>query len=296
MDCDDMTDSSNVWTSKIQELERLKENLEQAKDDAMQSWLDSQPLIDELEKMQADLSSVKSRVIKANAVISELQAQLGTTDMCIKSTKEEELKMKKIVDYKSKDLERTQEEMEKLKAKIDEQQRKRTKLKQMLRLKRQSLLTLQLTHKAIQLETQAFEKSAAHALCYISNKSEGALNSLVQLTLDEYHMLKRRASEQTSLAEGRISISMEQKLTAENSRDSSFRRLQQLYSHHGSSKGRMEDNRSPNEGFGGLTEKQYASIKEITPRNQQKFKSNNVDFLVKKKKISIFYRIRSCFA
>ncbi|CAI9758789.1 unnamed protein product [Fraxinus pennsylvanica] len=291
-----MMDSSNVSTSKIQELEKLKENLKQAKDDAMQSWLDSQPLIDELEKMQADLSSVKSRVIKANAVISELQPQLGTTDMCIKSTKEEELKMKKIIDDKSEDLERTQEEMEKLKTKIDEQQRKRTKLKQVLRLKRQSLLTLQLTHEAIQLESQAFEKSAAHALSYISNKSEGVVNIVVQLTQDEYHMLKRRSREQTSLAERRISVSMEQKLVAENSRDYSFRRLQQLYSHHRSSKRRMEENRSPNEGFGGLTEEQYASIREVTPRNQQKFKSNNGNFLVKKKKSSIFYRIRSCFA
>lgn len=81
-------------------------------------------------------------------------------------------------------------------------------------------------------------------------------------------MLKRRANEQTSLAEQCISVSMEQKLVAENSQDSSFRRLKQLYSHHGLSKGRMEENRSPNEGFENFTEDQYASIREVTSRNQ----------------------------
>ncbi|KAL2522837.1 paramyosin-like [Forsythia ovata] len=297
MDCDNMTDSGNAWTSKIEELEKLKEILKQAKDDAMQSWLDSQPLIDELEKTQAEIESIKARVIKANAVISELQAQLGTTDMCIKSTKEEELKLKTIIDDKNEDLERAQEEKEKLKTKIDEQLRKRSKLKQVLRIKRQSLLTFQLTHEAIQLESEAFEKSAAHALGYISNKSEAAGNIVIQLTRDEYHMLKRTASEQISLVEMRISLSMKQKLEAENSRDAAFRRLQQLYSRDGWSKRRMGEKRSPDEDIGGLTEEQYASIREVNPRNQQQFKSNKYgNFLVKKKKTSIFYRIRSCFA
>ncbi|CAI9760733.1 unnamed protein product [Fraxinus pennsylvanica] len=90
--------------------------------------------------------------------------------------------MKNIIDDKSEDLERTKEEMEKLKIKIDEQQRKRTKMEQVLRLKRQSLLTLQLTHEAIQLESQAFEESAAYALSCISNKLEAAGNIVVQLT------------------------------------------------------------------------------------------------------------------
>ncbi|KAK6128950.1 hypothetical protein DH2020_037324 [Rehmannia glutinosa] len=82
----------DLLTKKIAELEKIKEDLKQAKDDAMQSWLDSRPLVDELEKMQAELASAKARVLKANTTISELQAQLGTTDMCIKSAKEDEQK------------------------------------------------------------------------------------------------------------------------------------------------------------------------------------------------------------
>lgn len=82
------------------------------------------------------------------------------------------------------------------------------------------------------MESKAFEKSATRALNYVNNKSEAKGNIVVQLTRGECHMMKRRASEQTSLAEQRISVSIEQKLAGKNRWDSSFRRLKQLYSHH----------------------------------------------------------------
>ncbi|KAL0321985.1 UNVERIFIED_CONTAM: hypothetical protein Scaly_2494900 [Sesamum calycinum] len=119
-------DSSDLLTAKRTELEKMKEDLRQAKDDAMQSWLDSRPLIDELEKMQAELARAKDRVFKANITISELQAQLGTTDMCIKSTKEEEQKFRMMINDKNQALHKAQEEMERLKMKMDQKRRRRS--------------------------------------------------------------------------------------------------------------------------------------------------------------------------
>ncbi|KAG8384422.1 hypothetical protein BUALT_Bualt04G0116300 [Buddleja alternifolia] len=226
--------TSNLLTAKTAELENLKENLKRAKDDAMQSWLDSRPIIDELEKMQSELSNAKDRVTKANTVISELQAQLCTTDMCIKSTKEEEEKFGIIINDKNQELHKKQEEMEQLKVKIDQKRRRRSKLRRVLRLKRQTLQTLQLTYEAIQLESEAFAMSAAQALRYINYSEEGN-KIMVQLSQEEYEFLKREASEQTKLAEWRISVSLEEKRVAENNRDSAFKRLQNLYPHNNSS-------------------------------------------------------------
>lgn len=301
--------SSYLLTVKIAELEKMKEDLRQAKDDAMQSWLDSRPLIDELEKMQAELASAKDRVFKANITISELQAQLGTTDMCIKSTKEEERKFRMMINDKNQALHKAQEEMEQLKMKMDQKRRRRSKLKLVLRLKRQTLQTLELTYEALQLEAEAFAISAAQALNYINN-SETA-NIMVQLTQEEYDFLKRKAKEQTSLAEWRISVSEEEKLAAEHSRDLAFRRLQNIYPHNISSQRNMTEQTIRNEKSKKKTgehairvghqtnqrrfsKAQTNSPTRVNKRNiQQQFRNNNYSNLVKKKKSSIFVRIRT---
>ncbi|PIN16075.1 hypothetical protein CDL12_11277 [Handroanthus impetiginosus] len=281
----------NLLESKTAELEKMKEELRQAKDEAMQSWLDSRPLIDELEKMQAELAIVKARVSKANTTISELQAQLGTTDMCIKSTKEQEQNYRMMINDKNQDLHKTQEEMEQLKMKIDRKRRRRSKLKLVLRLKLQTLKTLQLTYEAIRLESEALGASAAQALCYISISQ--AANTVVQLNQEEYDYLKREAEEQTSLAEWRISVSLEEKLAAENSRDTTFRRLQNLYPRNTSSR-RNTEQTFPKETKPNTREKSSNGVNKRNP--QQQFQSNSHSYLVKKKKLSIFLRIKTFFA
>ncbi|KAK4393330.1 hypothetical protein Sango_1803800 [Sesamum angolense] len=301
-------DSSDLLTAKRTELEKMKEDLRQAKDDAMQSWLDSRPLIDELEKMQAELARANDRLFKANITISELQAQLGTTDMCIKSTKEEEQKFRMMVNDKNQALHKAQEEMERLKMKMDQKRRRRSKLKLVLRLKRQTLQTLKLTYEALQLEAEAFGISAAQALNYINN-SETA-NIMVQLTKEEYDFLKGEAKEQTSLAEWRISVSEEEKLAAENSRDLAFRRLQSIYPRNISSQRNMTEQTIRNEKSKKKTGEHATRVGHQT--NQRRFSKaqtnsptrvnkgnteqqlrNNRSYLVKKKKLSIFVRIRT---
>ncbi|KAK4416229.1 hypothetical protein Salat_2448400 [Sesamum alatum] len=302
-------DSSDLLTDKIVELEKMKEDLRQAKDDAMQSWLDSRPLIDELEKMQAELENAKARVFKANITISELQAQLGTTDMCIKSTKEEEQKFRMMINDKNHDLHKVQEEMERLKMKMDQKRRRRSKLKLVLRLKTQTLQTLELTCEALQLEAEAFGISAAQALHYVNNSE--AANIMVQLTQEEYDFLKREAKEQTSLAEWRISVSEEEKLAAENSRDSAFRRLQNIYPRTISSQRNTTEQTIHNEKNKKKTgepatrvgqrtnQRRFSKAQTNAPagvnkRNtQQQFRNNNCSYLVKKRKPSICFRIRT---
>ncbi|KZV23100.1 hypothetical protein F511_06624 [Dorcoceras hygrometricum] len=211
---------------RMAELEMIKDNLKQAKDDATQSWLDSRPLIDELETMQAELSSAKDRVAKAEATIFELQAQLETINTRIQSAKEGEERCHVMISDINQAQHKTQEEMEQHKAKTDDKRRRKSKLKQVLRLKKQTLEALELTLEAIKLESEAFGTSAAQALHHINNSE--ATNIMMELSQEEYNLLKKRASEQISTAEWRISVSQEEKLAAENTRDSAFARLQKL--------------------------------------------------------------------
>lgn len=304
---------SEFLRAETAELEKMEDVLKQAKDEAMQSWLDSRPIIDELEKVQAELQSAKARVSKANNTISELQAQLGTTDMCIKSTKEEEQKFLMMIDDKNQALHKAQDEMEQLKLKIDQKRRRRSKLRPVLRLKRQTLQTLQLTCAAIQLESEAFATSAAQALRHIIDNSEAA-DIMVQLTQEEYDYLKREASKQTSLAERRISVSAEEKVAAEKSRDLAFRRLQNLYPRTISSqrntmeqtihkettmkkKGGPANTRvrteSSHRHFSRTQVKSPTGVNKRSPKQQ--YKNNNNNYLVKKNKSSFFVRIKKFF-
>lgn len=272
--------SSKLMRGKIAELEKMKEDLKEAKEEAMQSWLDSRPLIDELERMQAELGRANEGVLKANITISELQAQLETTNMCIKSTKEEEEKSRTMINDKNQALHKAQEEMEQLKMKRDQKRRTRSKLKLVLRLKRQSVQTLQLTCEAIEMESEAFATSAAQALNHINN-SEAENMTMVQLTQPEYDYLKKEASEQTLVAERRILACAEEKLAAEKSRDAAFRRLHNLHP-----QGNVTGQRIHKET--GNDRKSTGVNNRISLRQS----GNNSRLLVKRKN-SIFFRIKT---
>ncbi|KAL8477090.1 hypothetical protein ACS0TY_029412 [Phlomoides rotata] len=286
--------SSNLLRGKIAELEKTKADLKEAKEEAMQSWLDSRPLIDELERMQAGLVRAKEVVLKANITISELQAQLETANMCIKSAKEEEEKSHTMINDKNQALHKAQEEMEQLKVKRDQKRRMRSKLKLVLRLKRQSLQTLQLTCEAIQLESEAFTTSAAQALHHINNSEAENNNTMtVQLTQLEYDYLKKEASEQTSVAEWRILACSEEKLAAEKSRDSAFRRLHNLYPQ-SNVIGQIihKETITKRNKYTGVQGLKHTQSTGVNKRTSQQHSGNNSRFLVKRKK-SIFFRIKT---
>ncbi|KAK6923012.1 WEB family [Dillenia turbinata] len=219
----------NTMEVKMAELINTREELKRAKESAMQSWLDSRPLIDELEKLKSGLESAKNRSSMSRTVISELESQLEAIDKQIKLAKEEEQEARRITDEISHAMYQTHEEMENLKHETDEERRARAELKQILRLRRQTLRTLQLTLRAIRTESEAYGASATEALHYM-NHSKLDKNT-IQISQQEYHALIRKATEEKALAQWRASVSMEQKLVAESSRDSALRRLKELHMH-----------------------------------------------------------------
>ncbi|XP_057501688.1 protein WEAK CHLOROPLAST MOVEMENT UNDER BLUE LIGHT 1-like [Actinidia eriantha] len=218
---------NNILKIKMSELQKTKEELKRAKDEATQSFLDSKTLVDHLEKLQSNVAATKSRINMLTIVGSELESQLEMIDSSIRSKKEDEVKIRTTINEMNQDLDQTRVEMEQIKLEKDEERRARSELKQVLRLKRQTLRALQLMLRAVRLESEAFGSSAGDALHYINHSEMD--NTTVQLTQEEYHELTRRAKEETSLADWRVSVSTEQRLVAKTSRDSTMRRLKELH-------------------------------------------------------------------
>ncbi|CAL1380576.1 unnamed protein product [Linum trigynum] len=213
----------------MKELIKTKAELDRAKDEATQSWLDSKPLIDELEKVQSKVDAAKNRGSGARAAISELKSEMEAIHRRVRSEMEGEVKAMNATNELTLAVDQTCKDLEAIKMEADEQRRERMKLKKVLRVRRQSLHALQLKLRAVRIEAEAFASSAEDAAAVIA-LSTTAEYGTVELTAEEYDELIRRAHEETELCRWRVSVSVEQKLAAEASRNIALAKLKQAYS------------------------------------------------------------------
>ncbi|KAL8117590.1 hypothetical protein AgCh_015464 [Apium graveolens] len=203
---------------KKMEIRNTKEDLKQAKEDALAWWLGSRPLFDEIAEYQS---------ARSNIVASGLKLQLEATKARIKSKQEEELKATTSIKELYDKLDNTREYIEQLKMKIYEIFRKKSELKQVVLMRKQTLGALQLTHRALLFETEASRASAAQAHQHILRSQND--DTTIQLTVEEYNALRRAANEEISLNDWRVLVSTEQRLAAQDSRDMAFKILEGLY-------------------------------------------------------------------
>ncbi|CAL5197678.1 unnamed protein product [Lathyrus oleraceus] len=210
------------------ERDETKKELHKAKEKAVQSWLDSEPLIDELEKQKANLANAQQNSKTPKTDILELESQLEIIQMNIKSKRDDHLKTEKMIYEINHALDQARNEMERLKLNIKKEKQTRAKLKQTLHLRRRAVQTLQLTLQAVLLESDAVEVSKAEAFRQISHSENHT--SVVQLNHKDCYDLTRRAEERTSQANWRVSISAEQKLAAEATHELALSKLNHFYS------------------------------------------------------------------
>lgn len=228
-----------VLSDKIEELHRTKEELKQAKDEAMQSWLDSRPLIDELEKLQSELANAKQQ--SENTIVTKLESELMAINMSIRVKKEEDLKASKEINEMTRVSESIREEMETIKLEIDEGKRVRQKMKMVIKMRRQTLRTLKLTLRAVRIESEAYGASAEAAQEQITRARVLENGDTIELREEDYFALTRRAKEETSLADWRVVVATEQRLAAEESRDLALKRLSDPTFNDGSPKDKNEE-------------------------------------------------------
>ncbi|XP_050205806.1 synaptonemal complex protein ZIP1-like [Mercurialis annua] len=221
-----LDDTDRKLQAETEELIQIREELYKAKETATQSWLDSKPLIDELERLQADLANAKNRISMYNIIIPELELQLHATNVEIKLELEKESKSKEIIDQLNRAVEDVFKETEAIKQDSDEERRQKTKLKQILRVKKQNLRTLQLTLRAVRIESEALKESEADIIEQIKNSETD--DSVIRISQGDYYALKRKAKDETALAEWRISASSNEKFAAVESKNFALSRLKEI--------------------------------------------------------------------
>ncbi|MFS8033369.1 putative WEB family protein [Helianthus anomalus] len=285
-----------VLSDKIEELHRTKEELKQAKDEAMQSWLDSRPLIDELEKLQAELANAKLQ--SENTIITKLESELMGINISIRVKKEEDLKARTEINEMTRVSESLREEMERNKLEITEGKWARTKTKMEIKMRRQTLRTLKLTLRAVRLETEAYRASAEAALEQITRSQASNHGSTVELTQEDYFALTRRAKEEESLADWRVVVATEQRLAAEESCDLALKRLSESTVNDELMKDKNEEEMSEKEVTSSMFRAQTPFPKARAKLMAHGGSTRETDRrqTVSKKKRSIFVKVKSFFA
>lgn len=175
-------------------------------------------------KDEAELESAQNRASESKIVISKIETDMEKIITHIRSRKEYELKARKTINEMNREAKESREELERLDEEKGEEQRERAKLKRILRMRKQSLRTLQLKICAIRIETEEFGVSTAEAVKYIGFSDLD--NSLAELTQEEFYIPRRKSKEETSLAAWRILVCEEQRIAAEAARDSALRSSQ----------------------------------------------------------------------
>nr|KYP62600.1 hypothetical protein KK1_017141 [Cajanus cajan] len=293
------------------ELAKVKEEINRARESSMQSWLDSEPLIDELEKKKSNLANAQQSSNASNS-IAELESLLEIIHKNIKDKRDNQLETESMINRIQQDLDQTRSDMERLELEKTKEKQTLAKLRQTLHLRKLTGQTLQLTLQAVLLESDAVEESSAKALQQI--KLSENYRDAVQLTHEKYHVLTRRAREKISQANSRVSVSMEQKLAAEATRELALSRLNKIYSSDSWSMnkrnimGQRYTDRNASSQDTIVEEEVAAKIKSASPKSSaeeslpkskrgklQQSRKSGTNMKAKKEKSSILHKMRHCF-
>jgi hypothetical protein len=286
------------------ELDETKKEINRAKEYAIQSWLDSKPVIDELEKQKENLANAQQNLNSnpPKTTTAELESQLEISDKSMKSKRDEHLKTENMIYEINHALDQMRNDMERLKLNIKKGKQTRAKLKQKLHLKRRTIQTLQLTLQAVLLESDAVEQSKAEAFQQINHSENNTID--VQLNHKDYYALTRRAEERISQANWRVSISMEQKLAAEATRESALSRLNHFYSNRSLSSNRRnivgqcrkENDTKIQANINSASPESHAKslVNSKGGKKSQQFRRSASNNLKTTKKSSILYRMKKC--
>uniref|UniRef100_A0A6V7QS43 Uncharacterized protein n=1 Tax=Ananas comosus var. bracteatus TaxID=296719 RepID=A0A6V7QS43_ANACO len=97
----------------LKELAETREEIRRAREEAVQAWLDSMPLVNKLEKLQSNLSRTTNKLELVNIAVASLESLLESTDRSIKYKQEEEAKSKVSIEEMRKEVDRARMEPKK---------------------------------------------------------------------------------------------------------------------------------------------------------------------------------------
>jgi len=210
----------------MMDLATTQQEIVHARESTNQSSLECEAFIYELEKQRSIHATTKEQVTMATAVIASLGSLLETTTTSTETKQEEEHKNKTTIKEMSQARKRDQQQLLEIVAEIEEEKEGNRKLHEELHLKKQSLETLQLKQRAVDMEIEAFS-SSLNLTCDQLKQLE-LDNEMVAISHEEFCSLHREVNKETTMANWRLAASNEERHAAEVNKDKALRRLETL--------------------------------------------------------------------
>ncbi|CAL5085658.1 unnamed protein product [Urochloa decumbens] len=142
----------STTASVLKELSGTREEVERAREAAVQAWLASMPLAEELERLRAELAAAKSRLAATAAEIPPLKSLVESTNAAVAERQTEAAKKQAAT-----------EELRRLRAEAAAARGAKDSLEHRVLIRRQAARALELAERAVAAETHALAWAAEQA-------------------------------------------------------------------------------------------------------------------------------------
>lgn len=153
----------STTASVLKELSGTREEVERAREAAVQAWLVSMPLGEELERLRANLAAAKNRLASTAAEIPLLKSQIESTNGAIATRQEAAVRKKAAAEDLRRHVDGARAELRRLRAEVAASRGAKDALEQRVLVRRQAARALQLAERAIAAEAHALAWSEAAA-------------------------------------------------------------------------------------------------------------------------------------
>ncbi|CAD6223042.1 unnamed protein product [Miscanthus lutarioriparius] len=153
----------STTASVLKELSGTREEVERAREAAVQAWLASMPLGEELERLRANLAAAKNRLAATAAEIPLLKSQIESTNGAIATRQEAAVRKKAAAEDLRRHVDGARAELRRLRAEVAASRGAKDALEQRVLVRRQAARALQLAERAIAAEAHALAWSEAAA-------------------------------------------------------------------------------------------------------------------------------------
>ncbi|XP_066396512.1 uncharacterized protein [Miscanthus floridulus] len=153
----------STTASVLKELSGTREEVERAREAAVQAWLASMPLGEELERLRANLAAAKNRLAAMAAEIPLLKSQIESTNGAIATRQEATVRKKAAAEDLRRHVDGARAKLRRLRAEVAASRGAKDALEQRVLVRRQAARALQLAESAIAAEAHALAWSEAAA-------------------------------------------------------------------------------------------------------------------------------------
>lgn len=197
----------NATASVLKELSGTRDEVDRAREAAVQAWLASMPLGEELEMLRTELAAAKNRLAATTAEIPPLKSFIKSTDSAIIAKQEEEGEKQAAVEELRLLVDRGRAELRRMRSEVAAAREAKDALEQRVFIRRQAARALQLVERAVAAENHALAWSAgaaAEQAARARGADDAAHHDVVALPGRRHEELRRGVEAEERKAEERV--------------------------------------------------------------------------------------------